>query len=92
MIAYLYGVWGVEDPLRRIGVWKGVLMTNGSYGRDSGNAVLAAGKADLVAFGAPFLANPDLPARFRANAPLNPPNPATFYGGGSEGYTDYPFM
>jgi len=80
------------EPLELRGVWKGVLMTNGGYGRDSGNAVLAAGKADLVAFGAPFLANPDLPARFRADAPLNPPNPATFYGGGSEGYTDYPFM
>ena len=76
--------------LRR--AWQGRYMTNGGYDRDRANAALAAGDADLVAFGVPFLANPDLPERFRRGAPLNPPNPDTFYGGGAEGYTDYPFL
>lgn len=80
------------DPLELRDLWQGVLMTNGGYDRDSANAVLAAGRADLVAFGALFIANPDLPARFRAGAPLNTPDPATFYGGDAHGYTDYPFM
>lgn len=46
--------------------------------------------ADVVAVGRPFLANPDLPRRWREGKPLNDPRPATFYGGGAEGYTDYP--
>ena len=54
--------------------------------------VLDAGLGDLVAVGRPFLANPDLAARWRQGADLNEPNPATFYGGGAEGYTDYPAL
>ncbi len=80
------------DPLDLREIWQGVLMTNAGYQRAEADAVLAAGRADLVAFGVPFLANPDLPARFQAGAPLNQPNPATFYGGGEQGYTDYPFL
>ncbi|MEW5770126.1 MAG: alkene reductase [Pseudomonadota bacterium] len=80
------------DPLTLREVWKGVLMTNAGYDKASANAVLAAGRADMVSFGVPYLANPDLEARFRADAPLNAPDPATFYGGGEKGYTDYPFM
>ena len=80
------------DPLELREVWQGVLMVNAGYDRDRANAVLEAGRADLVAFGVPFIANPDLPARFKAGAPLNAPDPATFYGGGAEGYTDYPFL
>jgi N-ethylmaleimide reductase len=80
------------DPLELRAVWRGVLMTNGGYDRERANAVLAAGRADLVAFGAPFLANPDLPARYRAGAPLNAPDQATFYGGSEKGYTDYPSL
>lgn len=80
------------DPLELRDLWRGVLMTNAGYDRASANAVLAAGRADLVAFGALFIANPDLPARFRAGASLNTPDPATFYGGGAEGYTDYPSL
>jgi N-ethylmaleimide reductase len=80
------------DPLELRAIWKGVLMTNAGYDRDSANAVLATGRADLVAFGVPFIANPDLPARYLAGAPLNTPDPATFYGGGEHGYTDYPFL
>ena len=80
------------DPLELRAIWKGVLMTNAGYDRDSANALLAAGRADLVAFGVPFIANPDLPARYLAGAPLNTPDPATFYGGGEKGYTDYPSL
>ncbi len=80
------------DPLQLRDVWRGVLMTNAGYDRDRANAVLAAGRADLVAFGVPFIANPDLPARYLAGAPLNVPDPTTFYGGDAKGYTDYPFL
>ncbi len=80
------------DPLALRDIWKGVLMTNAGYDRDRANAVLAAGRADLVAFGVPFIANPDLPARYQANAPLNTPDPTTFYGGAERGYTDYPSL
>ena len=55
-------------------------------------AALSAGAADLVAFGRLFLANPDLPARFAQGAPLNTPDPDTFYGGDERGYTDYPTL
>ena len=50
------------------------------------------GEADLVAFGVPFLANPDLPIRFKVKAPLNVPDQATFYAGEAKGYTDYPAL
>jgi len=52
-------------------------------------AVVSNGLADLVAFGRPFIANPDLVKRLRIGAPLSAINPATLYGGGAEGYTDY---
>jgi N-ethylmaleimide reductase len=51
---------------------------------------VAEGKLDAVAFGTAFLANPDLPARIKAGAPLNAVDPATFYSPGAKGYTDYP--
>jgi N-ethylmaleimide reductase len=54
--------------------------------------VLAAGDADLVAFGVSYIANPDLVARLHADAPLNKPDPSTFYGEGPQGYTDYPAL
>lgn len=78
----------VTPHLRR--VFHGPLMINGGYTRETGNAAIAGRAADLVSFGKPFLANPDLVERFAEHAPLNTPNPATFYGGGAEGYTDYP--
>jgi len=80
------------DPRKLRQIWKGTYMVNCGYTRDSGNAALAAGDADMVAFGVPFLANPDLVARFEQNAPLNEPDNATFYGGDAKGYTDYPFL
>jgi N-ethylmaleimide reductase len=68
------------------------LMTNAGYTRESAIEVVEQGKADLVSFGRLFLANPDLPERFKRNAELNEPDRSTFYGGGAEGYTDYPFL
>jgi N-ethylmaleimide reductase len=53
---------------------------------------LQKGEADLIAFGKLFIANPDLVERLRKNAPLNPPKQESFYGGGAEGYTDYPAL
>jgi N-ethylmaleimide reductase len=70
----------------------GPLMVNGGYTRPLAEAALARGEADLVSFGASFLANPDLPLRLAHNAPLNAPDPATFYGGDQRGYTDYPAL
>lgn len=70
--------------------FRGPLMINGGYTRETGNAVLATGLADLVSFGVPFLANPDLPERFAEDAPLNTPDPSTFYFGTEKGYIDYP--
>lgn len=70
----------------------GVYVANEKFTLESGNAILAAGDADAVAFGVPFLANPDLPKRFASGAALNSPDPSTFYGDGAKGYTDYPAL
>ncbi|WP_306554364.1 alkene reductase [Acidovorax sp.] len=70
---------------------KGAWMVNNAYTRELADTALAHG-ADIVAFGRPFIANPDLVVRLKANAPLNEVNRATLYGGGAEGYTDYPAL
>ena len=70
----------------------GAFIANEKFTCETASQVLAAGEADAVAFGVPFLANPDLPERFRLNAPLNQPDPSTFYAPGPKGYVDYPFM
>ncbi|WP_372873675.1 alkene reductase [Pseudomonas sp.] len=70
----------------------GVFIANERFSKAQANAWLASGKADAVAFGIPFIANPDLPARLAEDAPLNEPQPATFYGSGAVGYIDYPRM
>lgn len=72
--------------------YQGNLIVNGGYDLQHGNAAIESGLAQGVAFGVPFLANPDLVRRLKMGAPLNTPNPATFYGDGAEGYTDYPVM
>ena len=72
--------------------FKGVLIGNMGYTADEAEQAISEGKLDAVAFGVPFLANPDLPARIAAKAPLNAPNAARFYSPGPEGYTDYPAM
>jgi N-ethylmaleimide reductase len=70
----------------------GTFVVNGGYDRQKAESAIETGAADLVAFGTSFLANPDLVTRLQRNAPLNQPNPATFYGGGAQGYTDYPTL
>ena len=73
-------------------VFKGPLVLNSDYDCESGTAALAEGKADAIAFGRPFLANPDLVERFRVGAQINQSNPNTWYSQGAEGYTDYPTL
>ena len=80
----------ITPLLRRL--FEGTLIVNGAYDHESGSAAVAAGEADLVAYGAPFIANPDLVERFSLNAPLNAPDTATYYAGEEHGYTDYPML
>ena len=101
-LAYLHLLEPSESDLRHGGhpvptrnfrpIYHGNLMVNWDYDFATGQAAIAQGDADLVSYGKLFISNPDLPERFRLNAPLNPFNPATFYGGGAEGYTDYPSL
>jgi N-ethylmaleimide reductase len=70
--------------------FKGAYVANNGYDFELATKVLAANEADLIAFGKPFLANPDLVERLKRGVPLNEPDKATFYGGGAKGYTDYP--
>lgn len=72
--------------------YRGTIITNFRFTKDTANQVIASGDANLVAFGVPFIANPDLVARFKTNAELNAPDPDTFYTPGEKGYTDYPKM
>lgn len=100
-LAYLHVVeggihgGGIADPfdfdeLRKH--FKGAYMANLAYNKARGNAAIASGHADAIAYGVPFIANPDLVARFKADAPLNEADSNTFYGGTEKGYTDYPFL
>jgi N-ethylmaleimide reductase len=73
-------------------VYKGIFMLNGGYDAELGEAAIAKGEADLIAYGIPFIANPDLVKRFRLGAPLNPPDQTTFYTRGEKGYLDYPLL
>lgn len=70
----------------------GLYMANAGYDLEAGRRAVERGEADLVSYARLFLANPDLPRRFREGATLNDPDPDTFYGGGAEGYTDYPAL
>ncbi len=70
----------------------GVYIANEKYTQAQAEAVIAAGEADAVGFGKLWIANPDLVERFRTGAPLNQPNPETFYTHGPEGYVDYPVL
>ncbi|RWX74666.1 alkene reductase [Neorhizobium lilium] len=94
-LAYLHVVQ-IGDPdfdyvalKRRFG---GTYIANGGFDADSAEIAITNGAADLIAFGTKFLANPDLIERFRSGAPLNQPDPATFYQGEEHGYTDYPAL
>ena len=77
----------VTGHYRRI--YRGTLITNTGYDRDKGNQAIASGRADLVAYGVPFISNPDLVERFARGAELAKADPATFYSPGPKGYTDY---
>lgn len=94
-IAFLCARESLDEP--RLGpalkaAFGGVYIANERFTFETGTAVLAAGEADAVAYGVPFISNPDLPARFAAGAPLAPAEQATFYASGAEGYTTYPSL
>ena len=96
-IAYLHNFENVVpavnvEPIAPIlrDKFKGTLILNGGYDLHSGNAAIEHGLADLIAYGTLFLANPDLPKRFKEKAPLNRPDNTTFYQGEEKGYIDYP--
>jgi N-ethylmaleimide reductase len=100
-LAYIHVVEGATGGARDIAPFdygslrkrfKGAYVANNGYDFDLANKVLAANEADLIAFGKPFIANPDLVERLKRGAPLNAPDKATFYGGGAKGYTDYPVL
>jgi len=80
----------VLGPIRE--AYQGVLVSNMGYSPVEAEAAIASGAVDAIAFGTPFLANPDLPARIKAGAPLNAPDASTFYSPGPVGYTDYPAL
>jgi N-ethylmaleimide reductase len=80
----------VMTPIRSI--YQGAIVGNMGYSAEEAEAAISDGKIDAVAFGVPFLANPDLPDRFAKNAPLNAPDPTKFYSPGAAGYTDYPYL
>ncbi len=73
-------------------VYTGTLLAVGGFTKNSGETAIAAGRADLIVYGRPFIANPDLVERFRLDAPLNSWDVRTFYGGDDHGYTDYPTL
>src|SRR5262249_41984478 len=71
-------------------LFRNKIITAAGYDKTQADAVLKSGAADMVAFATLFISNPDLPDRFRANAPLAQGDRATFYGGDAKGYVDYP--
>jgi 2,4-dienoyl-CoA reductase-like NADH-dependent reductase (Old Yellow Enzyme family) len=72
--------------------FNGPIVLNTGYDGPSGQAALDAGLADAIAYGRPFLANPDLPRRLALGTPLNPDDESTWYSRGEKGYLDYPFI
>lgn len=100
-LAYLHVVeggihgGGIADPFDFPALRKhcqSAYIANLSYDKARGNAAIASGHADAIAYGVPFIANPDLVERFSINAALNEADSSTFYGGTEHGYTDYPFL
>jgi N-ethylmaleimide reductase len=71
-------------------MFSGPIIVNTGFDKAKANAALASRDADLVAFGVPYIANPDLVERLRVGGPLSKPDPSTFYSEGPKGYTDYP--
>jgi N-ethylmaleimide reductase len=82
-----------QDTVGTFGpLFRGSIIVNGGYDRDGAEAAIEAGAAQAVSFGSPFVSNPDLVRRFETDAPLAVGDRSTFYGGGDEGYTDYPAL
>jgi N-ethylmaleimide reductase len=82
-----------KDSLATFGpLYRGAIMSNGGYTRDTAEQVLSEGRAQMVSFGTPFIANPDLVQRFLNSAELAAPDRATMYGGSAKGYIDYPAL
>lgn len=83
-----------EQELARIARrhYRGTLILNGGFDREAGEAAVQSGLADAIAYGLPFIANPDLPRRFLLNAPLNAVDEERLYSSGPKGYIDYPFL
>jgi len=73
-------------------LWNGLYVVNGGYDRPKGEEAIRSGHADVIAYGRPFIANPDLPRRLQLGAALNEPDPTTIYGGDAAGYTSYPHL
>jgi len=94
-LSYLHVIEPAQDaritPLIRE-VFRGPLILSSGYSQRLAENAIHSRAGDLVAFGEAFIANPDLPQRFRIGAPLNPADRATFYSGGPKGYTDYPTL
>ncbi|MEX0409479.1 alkene reductase [Aquibium sp. LZ166] len=84
--------WAALKAAYREAGGKGAWIVNNGYDKALAEEAVSSGRADLVAFGRPFIANPDLVERFRRDLPLNEGDRATFYGGGAKGYIDYPFV
>jgi N-ethylmaleimide reductase len=96
-IVYLHVVDPVADGARRMSPllrkkFARTYIVNGGFGSDAANDAIRGGEADLVAFGVPFIANPDLPQRYRTKAALNAPDKDTFYAGEEKGFIDYPAL
>ncbi|WP_374305195.1 alkene reductase [Methylocella sp.] len=100
-LAYLHAIEGATGGPRDAAPFdfqklrksfSGAYVANNGFTRELAIETLEAGRADLIAFGRPFISNPDLVERLREDAPLNAPDPDTFYGGDAEGYTDYPAL
>lgn len=100
-LAYLHAVeggihgGGESDPFDFVALRKhfnGPYMANLAYDKARGNAAIASGHADVIAYGVPFIANPDLVERYKKDAPLNEADANSFYGGTEKGYIDYPFL
>ncbi|MGQ0442623.1 MAG: alkene reductase [Methylophilaceae bacterium] len=100
-LAYLHAVeggihgGGESEPFDFIAMrnlFKGAYMANLAYDKARGNAAISSGHADVIAYGVPFIANPDLVERYKKDAPLNEADPTSFYGGSEKGYTDYPTL
>lgn len=81
---------GWHEKMRLL--YDGIYLANGGFTKESGEKLLSENKADAIVYGKAFLANPDLPERFKLNAPLNEPDGSTFYSPGAKGYTDYPTL